>query len=178
MPTFQKCPEDVIKLAGAVMCEFPEHKPTLDARVKIDFVFAYADRGDDGEPKNNAITYRGRRALGLCRKIKLKDRVLGHGDVEITLDGDWWQKVDEAEQRALLDHELYHIEVEVDSNHKAITDDITRPIIHMRKHDVEVGWFSLIASRHGMHSIERQDSAAIMVRFGQMFWPEIAGANS
>lgn len=162
-------------MAASILCEFETHKPVLDARVKIDYVFAYAKKGEDGEPVEPAITYRGRPALGLCRKIKTKERVLGRGDAEITLDGDWWASHDEAEKRSLLDHELHHIEVETDSNGKALTDDFTRPILHLRKHDVEVGWFSIIAARHGSHSVERQDAAVIMERFGQMLWPELLG---
>lgn len=178
MPKYQKCPESVVLLAGAVMCEFPEsHKPTLDARVKIDFLFAYADRNEAGDVVGCAIKHRGQQALGTCRKISLKDRVKGLGDVEIMLDGDWWESHDEPEQRSLLDHELYHILVQVDSNGKALTDDITRPRISMRKHDVEVGWFSVIAARHGTVGVERSQAAQIMKQYGQMFWPEIAGAN-
>jgi len=178
MPKYQKCGEAVTLLAGAILCEFPTHKPTLDARVKIDYVFAFADRDDAGNILGCAIKHRGIQALGLCRKVSLKDRVMGRGDVEITLDGDWWESHDEDEQRSLLDHELHHILVQVDSNGKALTDDFSRPKISMRPHDVEVGWFSVIAARHGKVGIERRHAAQIMQQFGQMFWPELTGSNS
>lgn len=181
MPTFQKCGPAVTEMANSILCEFPSHKPVLDARVKIDFLFAYCDRDDAGQPKNHAIRYRGGRALGVCRKIKLKDRVAGRGDVEITLDGDWWDTASEADQRGLLDHEMHHISVEVDSNGKAVTDDITRPKITMRKHDFEFGWFGIIAARHGKASQEVKQATQMMEQGGQFlfpdFWHAPAGAE-
>lgn len=159
-------------MALAILCEFATHKPVLDARVKVDYVFAYADVDDNGQPKNHAMTKRGLRILGQCRKIKLKDRVLGRGDAEITLDGDWWGLATEAEKRALLDHELHHIAVEVDSNGKALTDDFTRPKLTLRKHDHEFGWFSVIAARHGKAAQEVKQATQMMESHGQFYWPE------
>jgi len=160
-------------MAAAILCEFATHKPLLDARVRVDCVFAYSDKDDRGVPKNNAITRRGQRALGQCRKIKLKDRVLGRADAEITLDGDWWIAANDDERRALLDHELHHISVEVDSNGKAVTDDFTRPKIIMRRHDFEFGWFAVIAQRHGKASQEVIQANQMMDAGGQFFWPDV-----
>lgn len=175
MPTFIKCDESVVSLAAAILCEFESHKPILSARTRIDYVFAYSDKDDQGQPKGDAIRHRGQRALGLCRKIKLKDRVMGRADAEITLDGDWWETATEAERRALLDHELHHINIEMDSNGKSLTDDFSRPKITLRKHDFEFGWFSIIAARHGKASQECKQADFIVDKSGQAFWPEIYG---
>lgn len=177
MPTFQKCPQAVLDLANELLCEFESHKPILTSRARIDYVFAFCDRDDHGQPKNHAIMHRGNRALGVCRKIKLKDRVLGRADAEITLDGDWWQLASVAEQRALLDHELHHICVETDSNGKAITDDFSRPKITMRRHDYEIGWFAVIAERHGAASQECVQAAMMLDKAGQFFWPSLVGKS-
>src|SRR6185436_8049076 len=109
MPTFQKCPPSVTDMANGLLVEYETHKPLLDARVKIDFVWAFSDKDYDGNPTNDALRKNGVKALGMARKIPLKDRVLGRGDAEITLDGDWWKEVDKNEQAALLDHELHHL---------------------------------------------------------------------
>lgn len=158
-------------MAAAILCQFPRHKPVLDARVKVDYVFAHADLDDYGIAKNDAIRHRGQKALGLCHRIKLKERVMGRGDVEITLDGDWWDKAGEEERRALLDHELYHICVETDQNGKALTDDFSRPKITMRPHDYEFGWFAVIAECHGQAAVEVQQAQMMMDKAGQWFWP-------
>ncbi len=173
MPTFQKCDESVHQMAREILCEFPSHKPLLDARLKIDFVFAFGDRDEQGNVTGDALKLRGQKCLGVARKIKLKDRVLGRGDVEVSLDGDWWADASVEDQRALLDHELHHFVVETDSNGKAITDDITRPKVSMRKHDFEFGWFAIIAERHGKHSQECQQAKLMADAAGQFLFPGI-----
>lgn len=54
-------------------------------------------------------------------------------------------------------------------------DDLRRPKIKIRKHDVEVGWFNIVAGRHGNFSIERIQSKMVMDQLGQYYWPELAG---
>jgi len=143
---------------------------SLRTLVKIDYVFAFPDLDETtGEPINFALTKGGLKALGIARKIPLKDRAMGRGDAEISLDGYWWQHTDEEEQRALLDHELTHIFA------TAKRDDLGRPIIKLRKHDVEFGWFNCVAARHGEFSQERIQAASMMEIQGQFYWPAVAG---
>lgn len=171
MPSYKRCEPAIKELAASIIAEFESHKPIADRGVKLDLLFAFGDRDETtGELTNHALTKNGIRALGITRIINLKDRTKGLGDVEICLDHDWWSEVDEAEQKALLDHELHHIAV-TDK-----VDDLGRPKIKLRKHDVEVGWFRVVAQRHGKHSIERRQAAMIMERDGQYFWPEISKA--
>lgn len=172
MPTFQKCDPSVRKMATELLQEFDTHKPLLESRASVDYVFAYADVDDDGKILNNAITKGGVKALGIAKKIGLKERVLGRGDAEITIDGDWWRKADERQQRALLDHELHHLTPKIDKR-GFCTDDIGRPVIQIRMHDYEFGWFKIIASRHEEFSQERIQARSMMTLSGQLFWPEV-----
>lgn len=175
MPTFQRCEKSVDTAANQLLNKFETHKPLLIAEVKIDFVFAFADKDEKtGAPLNDALTHNGIKALGVARKIPLKDRALGRGDAEIALDGDHWAKCTAEEQDALLDHELHHIAVKMDRQGNIQYDDLGRPLIVLRKHDVEVGWFKCVAERHGLASVERIQARAIMDNVGQYFWPDIA----
>lgn len=174
MSTFQKCPKQVEDMAKEILASFQTHQPLIDAGVTTDFVFAYGNRDDQGNLIGEAIMHHGTKALGLCRKIALKDRALGRADTEITLDGDAWPMMPEPEQRALLDHELHHIAIKIDKR-GLVRDDLGRPVIQMRLHDVEVGWFKIIAARHGLDSQERIQAKQIMGESGQYFWPQIAG---
>lgn len=179
MPTYQKAPPEINELANDILCQFETHQALLYARVKLDFVFAFGDVDEDsGEKVNDAITVRGRRVYGEARKIKLKDRAMGRGDAEICLDGDWWNyEGTPAQKRALLDHELHHITPKVDKAGNVKLDDLGRPEIKLREHDVEVGWFSVIAARHGEDAMERIQAKNIHERFGQFFWPELTGEH-
>ncbi len=177
MPTFQKCPNDVRELAAKILCQFESHKPLIDAGVKVDLLFAYCDRDDAGEPTNEAISHHGQKAYGLCRILGLKDRTMGRGDAEIMLDGDWWQETaTEEQQSALLDHELHHVALRL-KQQQTTFDNLGRPKLRLRKHDVQFGWFACIAERHGKNSIEQIQAASLMDTLGQFFWPALASAQ-
>lgn len=176
MSRFANCDdsdESVRKLANEILAKHETHKPVLDAKVKLDLVFAYADQDEDGNPTGYALVSHGFRVFGVTKKIALKDRSMGRGDAEIVLDGDYWEEAKEAEKRALLDHELHHIEVKKDEDNVVLKDDLGRPLIRLRKHDVEVGWFKVVAERNGAHSLERVQAEALMTDSGQYFWPDV-----
>jgi len=160
-------------MAASILAEFETHKPTLESGVKLDLVFAFPDYDETtGEPVNDALKKNGVKALGVTRIVNLKDRSKGLGDAEICLDGHWWERAEEAEQRALLDHELHHI---VPTKK---TDDLGRPKLKLRKHDVDIGWFAIIAQRHGARSQERKQAASMVEVYGQFFFPEILNSTA
>lgn len=173
MTTYTKCPTEINEMALEILCKFESHKPLLDAKVKIDFIFAEPELdARTGIPKSDALKHNGCRALGICRKVSLKERAIGRGDAEITLDGYWWTSASPEEQAALLDHELHHISLKTQYD-KPVTDDLGRPVIILRPHDFEVGWFSIIAERNGMASQEQKQAHTAMSKMGQYFWPEL-----
>lgn len=173
MSTYEKCPADVRELAESILGEFDSHAPIVAHKVKIDFLFARASVDEGGDPKGFAIVHHGIRTYGLTRKIPTKERAMGRGDAEVMLDGDWWEDATEAQKRALLDHEMHHIEVDLDEDGGLKRDDLKRPKLKLRKHDVEVGWFAVVAGRHGSASIEIQQAKVLMDSYGQLFWPSI-----
>lgn len=171
MSTFKRCGPEVAEMANSILCEFESHQPLLDAKVKFDFVFAFPEYDEaTGEPMGDAITKNGVPCNGLCRIMPLKDRAMGRGDVEITICAEFWKEASDEERRALLDHELHHASVVIDKR-GVVKDDLGRPKIKLRKHDFEVGWFKVIAQRHGMHSQERLQAAQVMNDMGDYFWP-------
>lgn len=174
MATFRKCDQPVSDMANAILTRFESHKPILNARVRIDYVFAYGERDDEGNLISRALVKGGVPALGITRKLPLKDRAMGRGDAEIALDHDHWSTLTEAQQEALLDHELHHIQVKTNKSGVAKTDDLNRPLLTLRKHDVEVGWFNVIAERHQHNSTERIQAAQVMEAAGQLYWPALS----
>lgn len=161
-------------MASEILNEFDSHKPLIEAKVRIDYLFAYGERDDDGKLVSDAIVHHGVRALGQARILPVKDRVMGRGDAEIMLDGDYWtEKATEEMQRAILDHELHHVSLKVKKG-QYLYDEAGRPQLKMRKHEVQVGWFPLIAERHGKHSQERIQAEVILDTFGQYLFPQLA----
>jgi hypothetical protein len=96
---------------------------------------------------------------------------MGRGDAEICLDYDWWQTASDEEQRSLLDHELHHIQVKIDKR-GLVLDDIGRPVLKLRFHDVQIGWFKITAARNPL-GVERLQAKALLLDGGQYFWPEL-----
>lgn len=168
MPTFQRADKSVSDMAKSLIAEFKSHEALHTRDVRVDYMFAFPDRDEEGQAINDALKHQGVKALGLCRKVSLKDRAKGMGDAEIVLDGDWWQGATTEEARALLDHELHHIAVSQDN------DDLGRPKLKLRKHDHQFGWFKIIAMRHGQASQECQQAKAMMDNAGQLYWPTLA----
>lgn len=177
MPTFQKCPQKINDLANEILCRFETHKLLLDAKVRIDFVFAYGDRDEDtGALQNDALRKNGVRALAIARKLPLKDRVMGRGDAEVAIDADHWADLGREQQEALLDHELHHLSIKVDKR-GLVRDDIGRPIIKLRQHDHEFGWFKIIAERHGFSSVECEQARKMFDEAGQAYFPALQPAD-
>jgi len=176
--TYERSGPDVGKIAANLMATVEIHKPLKEAGVKIDFLTARAERDEDNEPVGSALTKNGHTVLGIARKTNLKERAADRGDAEIIVDGDWWEDASEEEQRALLDHEMTHLSVKQTPQGLVKTDDLGRPVIIIRHHDYEVGWFRDVAQRNGKASLECRYAASIMERDGQYFWPAIeASAN-
>jgi hypothetical protein len=175
MPTYEKASSAVAALAQKILAKHETHAPVLVAGVTFDFVFAHADLNEDsGEPKNFAITKDGHRALGVTRITPLPDRALGMADARITLDGDWWKDAEEKEREGLLDHELHHVSLKLRKG-SPCNDDLGRPELKLRRHNIQFGWFNIVAFRNGAYSQERIQAKAIMEEYGQLYFPEIAG---
>lgn len=170
MPTFQKATAAVYEMAKEIIEAF--HPDLKETNAAVDIVMAYPDLDEDtGEPINDALKWAGVKALGVARVMPSKDRSMGRGDGEICLDAPWWEKADERDRKALLDHELHHF---VPKRVKGIIqfDDKRRVKLKLRKHDVQVGWFKVIAERHGVFSQECQQAAQIWEGGQSVFWPK------
>lgn len=160
-------------MANTLLFEFDTHMPLINAKTTIDFVFAYSEKDEKtGNPINDALTHNGYKVIGIAKAVPLKDRALGRSDAEIALDGDWWGDATDQQQRALLDHELHHLEVKIDKR-GIVKDDLGRAVIKIRKHDYDFGWFNIIAKRHGGASIERAQANDILNQNGQLYWPSL-----
>jgi hypothetical protein len=79
---------------------------------------------------------------------------MGRGDAEITLDGDQWGDLSTDQQLAVVDHEVHKIVVRRSIEGEVLYDTAGRPKLQKRQYDVRVGWFSIIAERHGVASSE------------------------
>ena len=149
MPTtYSPCNDTVAEMAAELIEN--HHSALTSAGVKIDYAFAYNDKGA-------ALKLHGRTCAGIARILPLKERGLGRGDVRVELDGDTWGTLGEPERRALLDHELTHFQVRVGK-----VDAEGRPVVKIRPHDPAFGWFEELAARHGKASYEVKQATELL----------------
>lgn len=160
-----KASEEHHKLAYNVMAKY--HSELSKARVNLGLLITMSNKENQPALKDGA--------LGIIKIVPVKDRVTKQFDVELIVDGDVWNKKHELRE-PLIDHLLSRLEVK---KHKAkpnqkededdvdqfTTDDIGRPIIKMRKCDLNaVSGFAEVATRHGESSIEMQQLKDISSR--------------
>lgn len=168
MKSYHPCPATVRDRVDAMIAKF--HPELKSARVKIDLVFVF-DEDEDGD--HPALTLHGYPCLAVVRKLGVKDRAMGRGDAEIVIDEHRYIELTAKQQDALLDHELYHLVVVLDGT-KPKRDAAARPVLRIRKHDRQFGWFDAIASRHGENSIEIQQARQLISSAQQTYFSFMA----
>jgi hypothetical protein len=148
--SYQECPQEVVKVAEALRRQ--RYTELVRADVTICFLFAR-------NPEAPAIVHHGWPAKALVRVNNLRDRVAGLADVTLILDEQGWQDWSEKHRAAILDHELFHIEVKRNKAGGIKYDDANRPKIALRPHDFQIAGFHEIVRRHG---VEAQEAIALI----------------
>ena len=103
MPTtYEKAGRDVTDLLLEVMGEF--HAELGKEDVKVGVIFANNSEGA-------AVKKGGYPCAGKISIVSLKDRCEKSYDAELIIDQTWWTEGREKHHRALIDHELSHLEL-------------------------------------------------------------------
>jgi hypothetical protein len=163
MPTtYEKCDESVERIVADVIAKYRDD--LREAGVTVALLFA---RNGDGP----AVKLHGYECAATIKITSQKDRAKGNADAEIVIDESRWSDLTDAERHALIDHELYHLEIKLDDANQIETDDGGRPVLKMRLHDAEIGIFRKIIERHGPAALDAQIAQAFIDEYGQlMLW--------
>jgi hypothetical protein len=161
--TYTRCSDDVARIVRDLI---DQHYPDLrHAKVRIDLLNVAAADG------NHALFLHGHPCAAVIRKTNTRERAAGRGDAEIVIDREHYLKLTDRQRTALLDHELYHLEVLTDRNDTLRHDTNGRPCLGLRDHDYEVGWFHEIAERYGEDSAEVMQARQLLRgKLGQIYF--------
>lgn len=159
--SYSKASDDVRDRSAHLIKVF--HTDLRDAGLRIDWLFVATD-AEDGSP---ALTHGGYPADAVISVVGPKERALGNGDVKCVIDEARYLTMTAAEKDALLDHEIYHVELKRNKYGKVKLDEHGRPKVGMKKHDVQIGHFVEIAKRHGAASGEVQQMTGIYLKYRQ-----------
>jgi hypothetical protein len=164
MKQYSKAPDEVTERAAHLVKLF--HTPLRDAGLRVDLISVTSD-----DPDSPALTHQGYPAAAVVRAVDSKGRTMGRGDAEIVIDEAHYLTMTDAQKDALIDHELYHIELKVSNKTGRVKlDEHGRPKLRMRKHDFQAGWFHEIAQRHGAASLECQQAANLVLTCKQIYF--------
>jgi hypothetical protein len=163
MKTYDQAPDEVRERVIALI---KKYHPDLElVQLRVDLLMASTDTEDA-----HAVTLGGYPCLAVVKIVGPKERAKGCGDAEIVIDRDAYEAMSGAKRDALLDHELYHLEITRDKMGRPKKDDHQRPKLKMRKHDFQFGWFAEIARRHQENAIEVQQAQAFIAEQGELFF--------
>jgi hypothetical protein len=153
MTSFQMADSTVTELVEKIMKL--NHPLLVEADVKVGVLMCF-------NPDGGAIKHAGYPALACVKVVSLKDRITKGFDVEMMIDQSEWNDLTANQKVAVVDHELTHVN-RVPNSPKAIkagesawkTDDIDRPMIKLRKGDINIGdGFADVIARHGDDAVE------------------------
>ncbi len=164
MTRYEKAPQEITDLVGSIAQQY--HPKLVDNCVTFDVLLAY---GEDDEP---AVKCAGYPAMAVSSINNLKARTIGHSDGLIVIDAVKWNRLATEIRASLIDHELQHFEPKFKDG-ILITDDLNRPKLRLRKHDVQLGWFDCVALRHGANSVEQIQARSLIGNYAQSFFPFI-----
>jgi hypothetical protein len=169
MPIYAPGSDELVEQVQAAATRY--HKDLVEAGLVVDVLEARPKCDDAGEPIDSALSLHGYPCTATIKINGPKDRGAGRGDCLLTVDAYRWPELSEAEQLAVLDHELTHLELVFNDHGNLKRDDYDRPKLRMRLHDVHHGWFREVAARHGLQSAECQQAAELADERNRMFYP-------
>jgi hypothetical protein len=137
--------EEVLSILEHVMSTY--HGDLAGNDTSIGILWAVAT---GGKP---ALSLHGYPCAAVVSINNLKARAQGLPDATIAISEAWWKQATPSQREALIDHELYHLELVCDDDGVKL-DDLGRPRLAMRRHDFEIGGFDRIMERHGHDAVE------------------------
>lgn len=166
MPTcYQLADPTVHAMAHEVMeAHHPELRMPDGLYIRLCIMFAFGDANSD-EP---ALKLHGYPSAAIVKIIPYDQRVDKRADAEIKIDQSQWEAFNDTQRRALLDHEITHLEILKDDIGLVKTDDAGRPKLRMRLHDWQIGGFRSIAQRYGADAPEVVTAKAFEKDYGDV----------
>lgn len=169
MPVFREADREIKDLCRQIMQQL--YQPLIDAGVTVGLLVASpTDEGEDGEVEP-ALKHHGYPAVALVRVVPYRDRVAGMPDAQILLDAQHWDEADDDRRTAILDHELYHLELQYTRKGQLKTDDARRPKLKLKPHDWQLGGFDEIVRRNKTSAVEAEAYINLNRQMSQMTFP-------
>jgi hypothetical protein len=131
------------------------HRALVNAGATVFLKFAFKERDEEeDEPETSCLKVGGYPVAAKVKINSLDDRSEGKMDATITVDFVTWRELNNDRRKALLDHELSHLIPKYDGDGILQRDDLGRPKLQMRKHDIQLGIFLDVVDRHQQNAMD------------------------
>lgn len=167
MPHYDKPPKDAPSMVKELIKTV--HTELAEAEVKV-AVLSVLPSGSSDKKQTPAIKHQGYPAIALIKINSVRDRAEGKADATILVDAKKWEEMTETQRRAVIDHELTHLQVVRDDQGHVESDDQGRPKLKMRLHDWQIGGFAEVANRNKAAAPEVMQAKAFNEEFMQTFF--------
>jgi hypothetical protein len=145
MTHLDRDPKSLVATLNQALASY--HKDLREVGVKITVLMARAF--DANEDPIAAVKLAGCACLAKIRVYNTKQRLLTGADAEIVVDGRTYDDLDDAQQVALFDHELSHLDLVYGLDKKLSLDDLGRPKLKTHPDDFMLTGFYDVIRRHG-----------------------------
>lgn len=163
--TFEMPTNTDLQMLESAMKEY--HEELTRQGVTVQMMFAEVIDKESGELEH-ALKLHGLFIAGKTKVTSLEDRARGIQDAKILIDRKSWTEMSPSRRRALIDHELQHLEIVRDGEGIPRFDDLNRPKLRIRPHDWELTGFQEVVERHGEASNEAAQFRYFADAFGQL----------
>ncbi len=167
MTVYQKADQDLLQAVQETMEQY--HGELADTGVTVKVLLAYGPTDKNGDLTGPALHSHGSPALAKIKITSLRDRAAGMADALMELDGDQIEEWSYEQLIAIIDHELEHLQLVVDSENTVKRDDLDRPRLTIRRHDWQFCWFDVIARRHGENAPEVIQAKKLVEESGELY---------
>jgi hypothetical protein len=165
MPKYRECSAEVHDILTKVKAEsFP---PLAQAGVTFDCLFAF-----DGD-----LRHHGWPCAATIKINSQERRAAGANDVTLKIHEKTWADMDLQARRALIHHELCHLELQWLPGALLKTDDSNRPALKIVPHDWEFTGFASTARNYRDDSPEVKGAKALLENYGQLLLWDMLPAN-
>ena len=165
MSEYVEADGQIATVVEELVAEYHERHKLPPGLITVRALLAYSALDRNGEPKGPAIKHNGYPAAAQVKILSAKNRVLAACDVVIELDGHYAGKWSEQELRAVIFHELCHLEF------KKVEEETGAVKLAMRLHDYQFGWFDDAARVYGRDSMEVKQALEFYRGRRQLYLP-------
>jgi hypothetical protein len=138
----------------------------------VGVIMVYGPEDEEGNVQSSPLKELGTFTPAKARVINTKDRLRNSWDVEILIDGDYFDEVGDETKKSIIDDILSRIELQYDKKGIMKVDEFDRPRIRIKPPEIVFTANVDTISRYGNNSHAIKTYKKIMESYGYIIQPD------